>query len=151
MSGIALQPTPEKAARSRDGWSMVVLAFLLLVLTVGGFVVFGVSEGTEKRQGLRWANPLASKKSISLRACTLNGGHLKVNDKLGNPIEIANVTVWHVANTARAVFDVDDYKAYVAAQSETALRHVAASMLTTIWMPMMPNAMRSPCAATSLR
>lgn len=173
MSGIALQPTPEKPARSRGGWSMAALAFLLLVLTVGGFVAFGVSEevmgmvpasvvllvvsivlvllfslvmsgfmiiapntarvlvffgdyrGTERRQGLRWANPLASKKSISLRACTLNGEHLKVNDKLGNPIEIANVTVWHVGNTARAVFDVDDYKAYVAAQSETALRHVA--------------------------
>ena len=88
-------------------------------------VLFGAYKGTATDEGLRWVNPFYTKKRISLRANTLNGGHLKVNDKMGNPIEIANVTVWHVADTAKAVFDVDDYEGYVSAQSETALRHVA--------------------------
>lgn len=63
--------------------------------------------------------------TISIRVRTLNGERLKVNDKMGNPIEIANVVVWHVADTAKALFDVDDYQSYVAMQAETALRHVA--------------------------
>lgn len=63
--------------------------------------------------------------TISTRVRTLNGERLKVNDKMGNPIEIANVVVWHVADTAKALFDVDDYQSYVAMQAETALRHVA--------------------------
>ena len=62
---------------------------------------------------------------ISLRARTLNGDRLKVNDKMGNPIEIATVVVWHVSDTAKALFDVDNYPSYVAMQTETALRHVA--------------------------
>ena len=62
---------------------------------------------------------------ISLRARTLNVEKLKVNDKRGNPVEIAAVVVWHVADTAQAMFDVDDYRAYVATQSESALRHLA--------------------------
>ena len=62
---------------------------------------------------------------VSLRARTLNGDRLKVNDKMGNPIEIATVVVWHVADTAKALFDVDHYPSYVAMQTETALRHVA--------------------------
>lgn len=63
--------------------------------------------------------------TISTRVRTLNGERLKVNDKMGNPIEIANVVVWHVADTAKALFDVDAYQSYVAMQAETALRHVA--------------------------
>lgn len=63
--------------------------------------------------------------TISTRVRTLNGERLKVNDKMGNPIEIANVVVWHVADTAKALFDVDDYQSYVTMQAETALRHVA--------------------------
>lgn len=112
------------------------LVFVVACLLFGGLVsiqpntarvlvLAGAYKGTATDEGLRWVNPFYSKKSISLRANTLNGGHLKVNDKMGNPIEIANVTVWHVADTARAVFDVDDYEGYVSAQSETALRHVA--------------------------
>ncbi len=62
---------------------------------------------------------------VSLRARTLNGDRLKVNDKMGNPIEIATVVVWHVEDTARALFDVDHYPSYVSMQAETALRHVA--------------------------
>lgn len=63
--------------------------------------------------------------TISTRVRTLNGERLKVNDKMGNPIEIATVVVWHVADTAKALFDIDDYQSYVAMQAETALRHVA--------------------------
>lgn len=88
-------------------------------------VLFGDYKGTTVDQGLRWASPFYTKKKVSLRARTLNGEHLKVNDRLGNPIEIANVTVWRVEDSARAVFDVDDYESFVGAQSETALRHVA--------------------------
>ncbi len=110
--------------------------FVLAVLLMGGFMMvqpntarvltlFGAYKGTSTDTGLRWVNPFYKKTKVSLRARTLNGEHLKVNDRLGNPIEIANVTVWHVDDTARAVFDVDDYAGFVAAQSETALRHVA--------------------------
>ena len=62
---------------------------------------------------------------ISLRARALNGDRIKVNDRMGNPIEIATVVVWHVADTAKALFDVDDYESYVSMTAETALRHVA--------------------------
>lgn len=88
-------------------------------------VLFGAYKGTVKRDGFFFVNPFCSQKSISLRARTLNGEHLKVNDKMGNPIEIATVIVWHVSDTARALFDVDAYDNYVALQTETALRHVA--------------------------
>jgi regulator of protease activity HflC (stomatin/prohibitin superfamily) len=67
----------------------------------------------------------ARRNKISLRARTLNGDKLKVNDKRGNPIEIAAVVVWRVQDTAQAVFDVDDYVKYVQTQSESALRHLA--------------------------
>jgi regulator of protease activity HflC (stomatin/prohibitin superfamily) len=66
-----------------------------------------------------------SRNKISLRARTLNGERLKVNDKRGNPIEIAAVVVWRVADTAQAMFDVDNYESYVVTQSESALRHLA--------------------------
>jgi len=64
---------------------------------------------------------------ISLRARTLNGEKLKVNDKRGNPVDIAAVVVWRVEDTAKAVFDVDDFESYVATQSETAVRHLASA------------------------
>ena len=64
---------------------------------------------------------------LSLRARTLNGDRLKVNDKRGNPVDIAAVVVWRVEDTAKAVFDVDDFETYVATQSETAVRHLAST------------------------
>ena len=72
-----------------------------------------------------WKRMCSLSTKVSLRARTYNGEHLKVNDKCGNPIEIADVIVWRVENTAKALFDVDDYNSYVHTQSETALRHVA--------------------------
>lgn len=113
-------------------------------------VLFGKYIGTVKDEGLRWANPYYAKtlstnvgdlsslasvtgvptvnvhtSIISTRARTLNGEVLKVNDRMGNPIEIAEVVVWRVSDTAKALFDVDDYDSYVTMQAETALRHVA--------------------------
>lgn len=76
---------------------------------------------------MRFIIPFYSKQKVSLRARNLNGQTLKVNDKAGNPIEIAAVIVWQVDDTARAVFAVDDYERFVAIQSEAAVRHLAGS------------------------
>jgi regulator of protease activity HflC (stomatin/prohibitin superfamily) len=86
---------------------------------------FGDYMGTMRQNGLRWVNPLFLRKKISLRARNLNGQKLKVNDKLGNPIEIAAVVVWRVGDTAKASFEVDDYVRFVEIQSEAAVRHLA--------------------------
>lgn len=117
-------------------------------------VLFGSYKGSVRTSGFHWANPFYSngrqgqtglegrlagtkpasigparhslgRNKISLRARTLNGEKLKVNDKRGNPIEIAAVVVWRIDDTARAFFDVDDYENYVPIQSESALRHLA--------------------------
>ena len=88
-------------------------------------VLFGKYTGSIKKDGFFWVNPLASKRKISLKARNLNGQQLKVNDLLGNPIEIAAVIVWQVKNTAKAVFEVEDYIQYVNIQSEAAVRHLA--------------------------
>ncbi|GAB3180103.1 SPFH domain-containing protein [Telluribacter humicola] len=86
---------------------------------------FGDYMGTMRQNGLRWVNPLFRRRKISLRARNLNGQKLKVNDKLGNPIEIAAVVVWRVGDTAKASFEVDDYVRFVEIQSEAAVRHLA--------------------------
>ena len=88
-------------------------------------LLFGSYVGSVKESGFFWVFPLYSRRKISLRLMNLNGERLKVNDKAGNPVEIATVVVWHVHDTAQAVFDVDDFEAYVSMQSETALRHLA--------------------------
>ena len=80
-----------------------------------------------KQPGLRWANPFYTKKRISQRVRNFESAHLKVNDKEGNPIEIAAVVVWSVVDTAEATFEVDDYENYVRVQSEAALRNAATS------------------------
>ncbi len=118
-------------------------------------VLFGQYKGTVRRSGFHWGNPFytngsslaaqmqaaaaaksgekgapapirkSSRMKISLRARNFNGERLKVNDKRGNPIEIAAVVVWRVEDTAQAMFDVDDYENYVTVQSESAVRHLA--------------------------
>lgn len=88
-------------------------------------VLFGTYKGTVKKNGFCWANPFYVKKRITLRARNLNGQKLKVNDKAGNPIEIAAVVVWQAEDTYKASFDVDDYEHYVVVQSEAAVRHLA--------------------------
>ncbi len=84
------------------------------------------NKGESSEAASRQAKKLRRYK-VSLRARTLNGERLKVNDKRGNPVDIAAVVVWRVEDTAKAVFDVDDYETYVATQSETAVRHLAST------------------------
>lgn len=110
---------------------IVVGALLLAGLYMLGpnqaalLTLFGAYTGTDRNEGLRWANPLAIKRKISLRDRNLNAPILKVNDARGNPIEIAAVVVWHVRDSAQAAFQVDDYEAYVRVQAEAAIRHLA--------------------------
>src|SRR5262245_3535532 len=118
-------------------WLLAPLALLLAAVfcLAGLFVVnpndarvlvlFGTYKGTVKTNGFRWANPFYAKRRITLRARNLNGEKLKVNDKAGNPIQIAAVVVWQVEDTFRACFDVDAYEQYVVVQSEAAVRHLA--------------------------
>ncbi len=129
------------AAAERDSTAGVVglsLALLLdIFLMAGVFIVnpnegrvlqfFGDYVGTAKHAGLRWANPLFTKKRISLRVRNFESGRLKVNDQEGNPIEIAAVVVWKVVDTAEAVFQVDDYQNFVKVQTESAVRNMATS------------------------
>lgn len=107
-------------------WLILMCGFFTLQPNMSAvLLLFGKYKGTTKDEGFRWANPFYTKQKVSLRAHNLNGEKLKVNDRSGNPIEIALVVVWRVADTAEAVFDVEDYVAYVSIQSESALRHLA--------------------------
>lgn len=88
--------------------------------------LFGEYKGTDRSEGLRWANFLFNKRKVSLRARTLNTPPLKVNDKRGNPVEIGAAIVWRVEETALAIYNVDDFERFVHVQAEAALRHLAA-------------------------
>jgi len=90
----------------------------------GVFTFFGRYAGTVRIDGFFWVNPFFQKQRISLRVNNLNTPTLKVNDRAGNPIEVAAVVVWRVADTARATFDVEDYATYIIIQAESALRAV---------------------------
>ena len=89
--------------------------------------LFGSYRGTDRSEGLRWANPFYTKSKMSVRARNFNSEKLKVNDLRGNPIEIAAAIVWRVEDTAQASFDVDNFEAYVLTQAESAVRHLALS------------------------
>lgn len=113
-----------------------IVLFVVFIFLLPGFftiqpnqamvlILFGKYTGTIKQEGWHWANPFYTRKKISLRSRNINGEKIKVNDEMGNPIEIAAVIVWRVENTAEAVFDVDNYVDYVNVQSESALRHLA--------------------------
>ena len=129
----------ENIQAERAGWvvACTVAIALIVFLAAGLFIVnpnegkvlqlFGRYVGTVKNPGLRWANPLYTKKRISLRVRNFESGRLKVNDLDGNPIEIATVVVWKVVDTAEAVFEVDNYENYVQVQTESALRNMATS------------------------
>jgi regulator of protease activity HflC (stomatin/prohibitin superfamily) len=108
----------------------------LLILLAGGFyslqqneaaaiLLFGNYKGTDRRAGLRWVPFWYTRKKLSLRVRNLTSQTLKVNDRRGNPIEIAAVVVWRVTDTARALFDVDSYDTFINIQVETALREIA--------------------------
>ncbi len=113
-----------------------VLVFISTCVLANGFftlqpnegavlILFGAYKGTVRDSGFFWTNPFNKRVKLSLRARNLNGEKLKVNDKRGNPIEIAAVVVWRVEDTAQASFDVDNYEHYVRVQSESAVRHLA--------------------------
>ncbi|MFF4326816.1 SPFH domain-containing protein [Streptomyces sp. NPDC048387] len=87
--------------------------------------LFGRYRGTIRTDGLRWVNPLTSREKISTRVRNHETNVLKVNDAYGNPIELAAVVVWRVADTARAVFEVEDFTEFVETQTEAAVRHIA--------------------------
>ncbi|MEU8123010.1 SPFH domain-containing protein [Spirillospora sp. NPDC049024] len=89
--------------------------------------LLGRYKGTVRTDGLRWVNPLTERRKVSTRIRNHETGLAKVNDLDGNPIEISAVVVWQVADTARAVFEVDDFVEFVAFQTEAAVRHIAGS------------------------
>ncbi len=124
FSGVSQMPIPAVL--------LGVVAFFILpgfsvINPNEGLVItlFGVYKGTVKQNGFLWMNPFFTKKKVSLRAMNLNGSPIKVNDKVGNPIEIAAVIVWQVQDTAKAVFEVDNYFQFIAVQSEAAVRSLA--------------------------
>ncbi len=134
--------TSARAIDHGTGSPWTLVAFIVLTVLdsfalAGFFIVnpneakvlqlFGSYAGTTKKPGLQWANPLYTKKRVSLRVRNFESQHLKVNDKEGNPIEIAAVVVWRVVDTAEASFEVDNYENYVHIQSEAAVRNLATS------------------------
>jgi hypothetical protein len=111
---------------------------ILSIMTLRGYLTVAPKEaviltclgnyvGTIKENGFFFINPFLSREKISLKSKNLNGAPIKVNDKIGNPIEIAVVIVWRIENTAKAYFDVEDYTQYLTINSESAIRHVASS------------------------
>ena len=118
-------------------WWATIAVLLSIFLAMGIIVVspnhsrvltfFGKYVGTVKENGLLFVNPFFKKQRISLRSENLESARLKVNDKMGNPIEIGAVIVWQVSDTYRAAFEVADFVHYVKVQSEAAVRHLANS------------------------
>jgi regulator of protease activity HflC (stomatin/prohibitin superfamily) len=126
----------------RDRRVLLVFAWLLLLIVdlicLTGLTVvnpnaarvvtlFGVYKGSIRRAGFWWVNPLTTRRRMSLRIRNFESGRLKVNDRDGNPIEIASVVVWRIVDTFEAAFNVDDYEHFVHVQSEAALRILATS------------------------
>ncbi len=119
------------------GALILVSAILVLMFILCGFymlqpnqataiTLFGSYKGTDRNTGLRWVLPWLGRKKVSLRANNMISERLKVNDQRGNPIEIAAQVVWRVTDTAQALFDIDDYKAFVIVQIEAAVRTIGA-------------------------
>ena len=142
LGGVALLITASTQAEAtgESGWLWLLVPGILLILVcpillVGLFtlqpnearvlILFGAYKGTCVESGFHWTNPFYTKKRISLRTRNFDGETLEVNDLRGNPIEISAVVVWRVADTFKALFDVDNYTHYVKVQSESALRHMA--------------------------
>ena len=120
------------------GSSLTIVAAFIAVAVTKGLVVlqpneslvcllFGSYVGTERRAGFWWVNPFYSRRKVSRRLETLECGPLKVNDAVGNPVDIGAVVVWRVDDAARAVLEVESYATYVKAQSETAVRRMAST------------------------
>lgn len=112
----------------------LVLGFIGLFILTGFYMInpneaaaiqlFGAYKGTDRNEGLRWVLPWLARKKIAVRANNIISEKIKVNDARGNPIEMAAQVVWRVTDTAQALFDVDDYRAFVTAQIEAAVRAI---------------------------
>ena len=133
VAGLAsVAQDPESALRVVAGIAAAVVGLLLVCGLYSlqpnegmAIMLFGAYRGTDRKTGLRWVLPWYSRKKISLRVRNLTSDKLKVNDKRGSPIEIAANVVWRVQDSAQALFDVDDYQAFVNIQVDTALRDIA--------------------------
>jgi regulator of protease activity HflC (stomatin/prohibitin superfamily) len=119
-----------------QGWTVVPIVVFAIVISSLVIVppgqtsvvqFFGRYVGTLRTQGLSWVLPLTSRRRISVRVRNFETNHLKVNDADGNPVEIAAIVVWQVADTSKASFAVDNYLNFISVQAESALRHVATS------------------------
>jgi len=107
-------------------WSLLIGGFFVVPPNSARVLVFfGKYVGVVRESGFWFTNPFTIKRHVSLRIRNFNSERLKVNDLQGNPIEIAAVIVWHVVDSAKALFDVDNYEGFVAIQSETAIRTLA--------------------------
>lgn len=140
--GVALHVAGIYLLVTIDGLELIRLIVGIALNLVGGLMLsglymlqpneaamlslFGEYKGTDRSEGLRWANFLFYKRKVSLRARTLNTPPLKVNDKRVNPVEIGAAIVWRVEETALAIYNVDDFERFVHVQAEAALRHLAA-------------------------
>ena len=129
---ISVAQDPDTALRVVGGAVAAVIGLLLICGLYSlqpnegmAIMLFGAYRGTDRKTGLRWVLPWYSRKKISLRVRNLTSDKLKVNDKRGSPIEIAANVVWRVQDSAQALFDVDDYQAFVNIQVDTALRDIA--------------------------
>jgi regulator of protease activity HflC (stomatin/prohibitin superfamily) len=107
------------------GLLLIALGFYMLQPNqAAALTLFGAYKGTDRATGLRWSWPWLMKKKVSVRANNVISDKIKVNDLRGNPIEMAAQIVWRVVDTAQALFDVDDYKAFVMVQVEAAVRTI---------------------------
>ncbi len=129
---VSVAQDPESALRVVAGVAAAVIGLLLICGLYSlqpnegmAIMLFGSYRGTDRKTGLRWVLPWYSRKKISLRVRNLTSDKLKVNDRRGSPIEIAANVVWRVQDSAQALFDVDDYQAFVNIQVDTALRDIA--------------------------
>jgi regulator of protease activity HflC (stomatin/prohibitin superfamily) len=129
---VSIATDPENLLRLVVGISAAVTGLLLVCGLYSlqpnegmAIMLFGAYRGTDRKTGLRWVLPWYSRKKISLRVRNLTSDKLKVNDRRGSPIEIAANVVWRVQDSAQALFDVDDYQAFVSIQVDTALRDIA--------------------------
>lgn len=128
----AIAPDPQV-----DGTMMIgaiITGFIGLFILTGFYMInpneaaaiqlFGAYKGTDRNEGLRWVLPWLGRKKIAVRANNVISQTIKVNDARGNPIEMAAQVVWRVTDTAQALFDVDDYREFVTAQIEAAVRSI---------------------------
>jgi regulator of protease activity HflC (stomatin/prohibitin superfamily) len=140
LAGVALAAV---ASRQGHGAAVALVVLCVLIFIVSSLVLagltpvvpgqarvvqlFGRYRGTIRDSGLQWVNPFTRRIAVSTRIRNQESAQAKVNDADGNPIEIAAVVVWQVADTASAIYSVDDYTQFVTIQTETAVRHIASS------------------------